>query len=200
VQPCLLFNTIASNRYGGAIAGGQIGYDYQFANQMVMGLETDLQWSGIQSWHQGTTAGALTPNGFVYSDNMNAMTWFGSTRARIGYARGATLLYVTAGVAYGGLTATSEQFSGAQFTGATSKSQAGWTLGSGAEYPLTDKMSLKAEYLYTSFDGINGPAANITPAPFPGLLATSSFATQVTRVGLNWRFGGSTTATAGPIY
>lgn len=199
-QPGQVFNTYASNRFGGALAGGQIGYDYQFANQLVAGLVTDLQWSGIQSGHQATAAGGFTPNGFVYAYNTNAMTWFGTTRARLGYARASTLLYVTAGVAYGGLTATAEQFSGALFTGTSSKSQAGWTVGSGAEYPLTDKMSLKAEYLYTSFSGINGPSANIAPAPFPGLLATGTFATQVTRVGLNWRFGGATPASVIPNF
>jgi outer membrane immunogenic protein len=193
VQPSLALTTYSSNRFGGGLAGGQVGYDHQFANQIVAGLETDLQWSGIQSWHQGTAAGGFTSNGFVYSDNTNAISWFGTTRARLGYARASTLLYVTAGVAYGGLTANVEQLSGALFTGASGKSQAGWTIGSGAEYSLTDKMSLKAEYLYTSFNGINGPAAGIAPAPFPGLLATGRFATQITRVGLNWRFGGGPT-------
>jgi outer membrane immunogenic protein len=200
VQPGLVLTNYASDRFGGALAGGQIGYDYQFANQIVAGLETDLQWSGMQSWHQGTTAGAPTTNGFVYTDSTNSLNWFGTTRARLGYARASTLLYVTAGVAYGGLTANVEQLSGALFTGASSKSQVGWTVGSGAEYPLTDKMSLKAEYLYTSFNGINGSSAGIAPAPFPGLLATGRFATQVTRVGLNWRFGGAAPASVATRY
>jgi outer membrane immunogenic protein len=187
-QPGVAFATYASSRFGGAVAGGQAGYDYQFANQIVAGVETDLQWSGVQSRHQATTAGGFTAYGVDYTDNSIAMTWFGSTRARLGYARASTLLYVTGGVAYGGLTANGEQLPGAPFTGASSKTQVGWTIGSGAEYPLTDKMSLKAEYLYTSFSGSAGPGTGA----FSGSLSSGQFATQITRVGLNWRLGGAT--------
>lgn len=186
-QPGMAFTAYASNRFGGAVAGGQAGYDYQFANQIVAGVETDLQWSGVQSRRQATTAGGFTAYGLDYTENTIAMTWFGSTRARLGYARASTLLYVTGGVSYGDLTANGEQLLGAPFTGASSKFQVGWTLGSGVEYPLTDKMSLKAEYLYTSFPGWGSPAA----VAFPGSLSTGQFATQLTRIGLNWRLGGA---------
>lgn len=195
VQPGLALSTYASNRFGGALAGGQVGYDYQFANQLVIGLETDMQWSGVQAWHQATTAGGLTPNRFIYTDAPNALTWFGTTRARLGYARGSSLLYATGGVAYGELTANDTHIAGALFTGSSARTQAGWTVGTGTEYALTEKLSLKAEYLYTSFNALSGPAVGIGATPFAGSFTTGRFATQVTRVGFNWRFGGLGAAT-----
>lgn len=188
-QPGLAFSTYVSNRTGGALAGGQAGYKYQFANQVVVGLETDAQWSGVQAWHQATTVGG--PNGFVFTDTPNAMNWFGTTRALIGYARGYSLWYATGGVAYGEVTASGTQLSGALFSGFGARTHVGWTVGSGTEYALTDHLSLKAEYLYVSLDGLNGPAVGIAPVPFAGSFTTGRFATQVTRVGLNWRFGGA---------
>jgi len=188
-QPGLAFSTYASNRTGGALAGGQIGYNYQLANQIVLGLETDAQWSGVSAWHQATTIGG--PGGFVFTDTPNGMTWFGTTRARVGYAHGASLTYATGGVAYGEITANGAQFAGALFSGAGSRTQVGWAVGGGSEYALTRNLSLKAEYLYMSFAGVNGPAAGLGLAPFAGAFSTSRFTTNVTRVGLNWRFGGA---------
>ena len=37
-----------SFRQSGAIAGGQIGYNWQFTDRAVVGLETDLQWSDLR--------------------------------------------------------------------------------------------------------------------------------------------------------
>jgi opacity protein-like surface antigen len=193
-QPGLAFSTYVSNRTGGAIAGGQIGYNRQFANQIVVGLETDAQWSGVRAWHQATTVGV--PNGFVFTDTPNAMNWFGTTRARMGYARGASLLYVAGGAAYGEIAASGTQFAGALFTGSGARTQFGWTVGTGTEYSLTRNLSLKAEYLYVSLNGVNGPAVGLGLAPFTGAFSTGRFATNITRVGLNWRFGDAENAPA----
>lgn len=195
-QPGLALSTYASNRFGGGVAGGQAGYDYQFANQVVVGLETDMQWSGVQSWHQATTAGGLTPNGVIYTNAPNTLSWFGTTRARIGYARGSSLLYATGGVAYGELAANGAELSGALFTSAGARTQAAWTVGTGTEYSLTDRLSLKAEYLYIGFNSLGGPAVGIAPVPSTGAFATGRFGTQVTRVGLNWHLGSTTPAPA----
>lgn len=191
-QPGLAFSTEVSNRTGGAVAGGQAGYTYQFANQIVVGAETDAQWSGVEAWHQATTVGG--PNGYVYTDTPNAMTWFGTTRARLGFARGYSLSYVTGGVAYGEITTSGAQVAGALFTGAGSRTQVGWTVGSGTEYALTPSLALKADYLYVNLGGLNGPAVGIAPAPFAGAFTTGTFGTHVTRVGFNWRFGGAAPA------
>jgi opacity protein-like surface antigen len=187
-QPGLAFSTYVSNRFGGAIAGGQVGYNYRFGEHIVAGLETDAQWSGVKAWHQATTVGL--PNGFVYTDTPNGMTWFGTTRARLGWAMGSSILYATGGVAYGGLTTNGVQFAGALFAGAGDQTKVGWTVGSGTEYALTDNVSLKSEYLYVNFSGLSGPAVGLAALPFAGSYRTGTFGANITRIGLNWRFGG----------
>lgn len=191
-QPALAFTTYVSNRTGGAVAGGQIGYNHQFANQIVLGVETDAQWSGVRAWHRATTVGL--PNGFVATDTPNAMNWFGTTRARLGYARGSSMLYATGGAAYGEISASGTQFAGALFTGSGARTQFGWTVGSGTEYALTPNLSLKAEYLYVSLSGVRGPAAGFGAAPFVGAFSTGRFNANVTRIGLNWRYGAAAPA------
>lgn len=189
--PGLAFSTTASNRAGGAIAGGQAGYNHQFANRFVLGVETDMQWSGVEAWHQATTFGG--PGAFVFTDTANGLSWFGTTRVRAGYAVGDALAYLTGGVAFGEIYASGTQASGGYFAAAAARTKAGWTAGAGVEYALTDNLSLKTEYLYLNFSGVSGPAAGLAVPPLPpfvGSFSTGAFATHNTRVGLNWRLGG----------
>lgn len=185
--------TRTSDMASGWIAGLQAGYDHQFANGFLLGLETDIQWSDIKSSHQAATS-ATNPLVATYSNTTHSLEWFGTTRARLGYSFGRLLPYVTGGVAYGEITAAGTQVAGALFAGSGARMQVGWTVGSGTEYALTENLSLKGEYLYVSLGGLNGPAAGIAPAPFAGGFTTGRFGTHVTRVGLNWRFGGALAA------
>ena len=81
--------------------GGQLGYNRQLSNHVVVGLETDAQWSGIKASHQASNG----PGAFTVTDIGNGLDWFGTTRARLGWASGSTLTYVTGGVAYGDVSA-----------------------------------------------------------------------------------------------
>ncbi|MGE5388787.1 MAG: outer membrane protein [Hyphomicrobiales bacterium] len=177
--------TNLNDRSGGAIAGAQIGYQRQIANRFVLGVESDAQWSGVTASHQEA---AFALNGVAAGDSYG-MDWFGTTRARLGLARGSSLTFVTGGVAYGGVSVSGAQ-AGALLPG-DGRTQFGWTLGSGTEYALTDKLSLKADYLYVSLNGVSGQGLAFAPAPVAGSFATGRLVTQVTRVGLNWRFGSS---------
>ena len=90
-------------------------------------------------------------------------------RGRGGVAIGNVLLYGTAGLAYGGLTATTP--------GNLSESHTsfGWAAGGGAEVGFTPHWSAKAEWLYLDFashnfsvtGADNGLTANLRSAP-PG--------------------------------
>src|SRR5208283_4489220 len=78
--------------YGDFFIGGQAGYNYQFANRVVVGLETDMQWSGISARASANNVAAtLGPGGFgtaaVFSGSAHfGQDWFGTTRLRVGYA------------------------------------------------------------------------------------------------------------------
>jgi outer membrane immunogenic protein len=109
---------------GGAF-GGQVGYNWQYG-QLVIGAETDVQWSNAED--------TVTPVKF-------ANTWFGTVRGRVGYAMNNVLAYGTGGFAYGGVELSSGGVS-------QSKTHFGWTLGVGAEVGLTPNWTAKVEYLY----------------------------------------------------
>ena len=138
--------------FAGGIEGG---YNWQ-SGTFVFGAATDLQLSGADD-----RFGA-----FKFSN-----PWFGTLRGRGGIAFSNVLLYVTAGLAYGG---------GRLEFGALSETHGhfGWTVGGGMEVALTPNWSAKAEYLYVDLTEQNYV---LTALP----LAVQS---NVLRFGLNYRF------------
>ncbi len=134
------FNAITNSgvdlNSSGFFAGGQIGYNYQLANNVVVGLEADLQWSDIEAKY--------SENWFGGDRASVKLDYFGTIRARLGYAYDRFLPYITGGAAYG-KTAFSSNFPGVADVSST---RWGWTIGAGAEYAITNNWTLKAEYLY----------------------------------------------------
>ena len=139
----------------GFFGGGQIGYNYQASNNVVLGVETDFQWSGIKGRFEGNQT--LTNNGTTVSTSFGTgseIAWFGTVRGRLGYAWDRLFLYATGGAAYGKVD-TNGTFS---FTGANGAVQTvavasggtqwGWTAGAGLEYAFAPQWSFKTEYLY----------------------------------------------------
>lgn len=128
-----------SSTYGspsGFLGGIQAGYNFQFNNPFMVGIEADFDFSGISG------------GGFAL-DN------FGTVRARAGFTFDRVLFFGTAGFAYGqgnfdvvGLSSSS--------------TQTGWTVGAGLEMALDRNWSGKFEYLYydlgaSTFPTIIGP-------------------------------------------
>jgi outer membrane immunogenic protein len=189
--PKLLQMTLhTSNRTGGAVVGGQVGYNYQLPNNIVVGIESDAQWTNVaESEHEIATS--TTPT-LRFTDLRAGLDWFGTTRLRLGYAFGRFLPYITGGVSYGEVGASAAQVvigtAGTVF-GSASATHAGWTAGAGAEYAVTDNISFKAEYLFVQLGGVSGSEIGFAP-PVIGSSKTGSFGTNVVRAGLNWRFGG----------
>ncbi len=150
----------------GGLVGGTLGYNYQFG-QAVAGLEGDIDWADIN----GTTTNACAA-GCKTSDN-----WLGTFRGRLGIAADRFLPYVTGGLAFGDIQASTPGFAGATST------QAGWTVGGGIEMSLAGNWSAKAEYLYVDLGKFNcGTSCS--------LLTTDnvSFHTNLLRAGINYRF------------
>ncbi len=110
----------------GGFGGGQIGYNVQRGN-IVFGLETDIEGSGISASTDGKTS---------------SLDYFGTVRGRLGYAFGRALVYGTGGFAYGQVANT----------GFSSETQGGWVAGAGVEYKFSPNWSGKAEYQYISLD------------------------------------------------
>ena len=185
-----------SNRTGGAVVGGQVGYNYQLPNSIVVGLESDGQWADVKE-SENEIAASTTPT-LRFTDLRIGLDWFGTTRLRLGYAFGRFLPYITGGVSYGQVIASASQLvSGAPGTvfGSASATHVGWAAGTGAEYAVTDNISLKAEYLFVQLGGVSGSEVGFA-LPVVGSSKTGTLGTNIVRAGLNWRFGGFG---AGPV-
>jgi outer membrane immunogenic protein len=179
--------TQTQNHSSGFLFGGQAGYNYKISDHIVVGVETDAQWTNVRVSHQASSA-----PGVFLTDIGNGFDWLGTTRARLGWAAGSTLAYLTGGVAYGDVYVHGLQIAGGIFSGDVTQTTAGWTVGAGAEYALSENLSLKAEYLYIDFAGVSGAAYGALPpfVPVAGGFTTGSNRTNVVRLGLNFKFGG----------
>lgn len=125
----------ADHGIDGWLAGPLAGYNYQFANKIVAGLETEFNFAEI-SGHTNCPNPVFTCS--------SKIDWLGSTRARAGYALDRFLPYFAVGVAYG-QAKINTQF-GTRFGG--SNSYVGWTPGVGLEYAVSNHINVRAEYAY----------------------------------------------------
>lgn len=165
---------------GGFIGGGQIGYNFQ-VGQIVFGVETDLQYADLKS----SSIGFIPAPGIIVTGN-RGLDYFGTVRARIGFAFDRALIYATGGLAYGGGGGGNNfQFGGGD------DSRVGYAVGGGVEYAFTNNLTVKLEGLYVGLDGGNNTAFFVTPAR----VATPVFGTGksntefgVVRVGMNYKF------------
>jgi outer membrane immunogenic protein len=126
-------------------AGGILGYNYQI-DQIVLGVETDFNYLGFGDDNKRTVDNQLGT--FVGKSSFEA-DWFGTIRARLGFAIDNVLLYGTAGAAYGHMSADGKLTLNdtVEWKGSTDQTNWGWTVGGGAEYGI-DNWSLGLEYLY----------------------------------------------------
>jgi outer membrane immunogenic protein len=115
--------------FDGARFGGFVGYNWDLGNQLVVGLEGDLNYD----WNEETVGGV---------DFESGLNW--SARARIGYAMDRALLF-----AAGGYTGTNVSAEAAGFE--DDDTLHGWTIGGGVDYALTDRMFTRVEYRYNDF-------------------------------------------------
>ncbi|MGX4803630.1 outer membrane protein [Bradyrhizobium guangdongense] len=174
---------------GGAVGGGQLGYNWQFA-QWLVGVETDLQAA-----HQVDEAcvGACELTFNTGTTIQRTLGWFGTARGRLGYATGPALLYMTGGAAYGQVRTGITDLGGAGVVSSVNAThtKGGWTLGGGIEGAISGPWSAKLEYLYVDLGNVSDTFA--TPALFSPPLRTTTVAggihDHVFRAGVNYRFG-----------
>src|SRR5271166_2973461 len=133
----------------GVLVGGQIGCDYQFAPNWVVGIEGAASGANLK----GSTNVGL-PAGFPGEQaTVTATTDFiPSVTARVGYAIDRVLLYGKGGVAW----ATDKYTVNGMLTGAGFGFQGvdvrtGFTAGAGAEWVFSRSWSAVVEYDYYSF-------------------------------------------------
>jgi outer membrane immunogenic protein len=102
----------------------------------------------------------------------------GTVRGRVGYAFDQVLVYGTGGYAWADNRLT---LSALGVSVSDSQIHSGWTVGAGVEVMFAPKWSVKAEYLYRSFDS-ETYFAGIAP------LASGTLNLNSVQVGVNYHF------------
>jgi outer membrane immunogenic protein len=177
------------------IIGGQLGYNYQFNQRWVCGIETDISWTNLDG-SDSVTNSFLIGRGprLITTSAEQKLNWLGTARIRIGYLPvNNTLVYATGGAAYGGASSMLN-VSGAGFLTFSNSANAsdvllGWTVGGGFEWAFDKDWSFKGEYLYYDL-GSQNLYITRPNAPPPGfnVSADASFRGSIARVGFNYKF------------
>jgi len=193
----------SSQRTQGILGGGQVGFNYQFANRWVAGIEADIDGAGIKGSTGScfTTTNGLGPAGCGSTNT--ALNDFGTVRGRLGYAWTNVLLYGTGGLAWGqnsttristcvGAMCTAASLPFTSNSPSSSSSSVGWAAGAGAEWAFLPNWSLRAEYLHLQFNNL-GTSYVITGTTIglPFITTTNAnlnIGVDIVRVGLNYQF------------
>jgi outer membrane immunogenic protein len=160
----------------GFIGGVNVGYNWQFAPNWVLGIEADISGTSLSN-----TESSIGFSGcrFAFKSKLSAL---GTVRGRIGYAFDRALLYATGGLAYGRVENSVTNDSGEPGQYFQSKVwKTGWTAGGGLEYAFTNNWTARVEGLYVDLGTTT--AANNSGCRF-------SFRNRygIGRVGMNYKF------------
>ncbi|WP_162245145.1 outer membrane protein [Devosia sp. Root436] len=159
----------------GFTGGGHIGYVYQ-TGAAVLGVEADAELTNITGRH--TTASSIFET---------TQQWQASLRVRLGVtAADRLLIYATGGLAVTGFDNAANYLPG-PFAKEWNGIAAGGTIGLGAEYAISDHLSLRGEYRYSDFGRFDFDWFNIGGT---GINASyeQTLKTHSVRAGLSYRF------------
>jgi outer membrane immunogenic protein len=194
----------------GWLAGGQIGFNYEFPTMnVVIGVEADGDWSNIKG--SSSSCAALAggvPAGCAV--NSTALNDIGTVRGRLGYAWNNVLLYGTGGWAWGTTSGTSTTTcvgpgcpgASIPFTGGTATYGNtllnGWTAGGGIEYGFLPNLTARVEYLHVWFDNVGTNYTSTTSVGTTTTHIASNNGIDMVRIGINYLFNfGALPLTAG---
>jgi outer membrane immunogenic protein len=121
----------------GVIVGGQVGAMFRLDNSLALGVQADLDWSGISgSLVTGGLPGTIT----------QSVDWIGTVEARLGFDAGGFTPYAAIGGAVAQGTRSSTGGGGTD-----TNIHTGLSLGVGAMVQVTDNVSLDIEYRRQTF-------------------------------------------------
>jgi high affinity Mn2+ porin len=158
----------------GLIGGYQAGYNRQFSNRVVLGIEADASFTSPLDVPRLTSA-----------PFHSTIDYTGTLRGRIGYAFGRWMPYLTGGFAWGHTHINVNDPAG-EIISSPGQYHTGWTAGAGAEFAVSGNWSAKAEYSYIDLSrrmydlsGFGLPGVNVDPR------------IHLVKLGLNYHFGDS---------
>jgi outer membrane immunogenic protein len=193
----------ASDRDTSVIFGFQVGYNWQFTPQWMLGVEADINYlRGELANSFGATVEAGGGSEDFVGLQRTKLRWLSTVRGRFGYTWNQSFLYATGGLAIGSIQSSvtgsaRESDNGGdttQFLGSRSSTKTGWTVGGGWEQAFTNRLSAKLEYLhfdlgeisYNTIGTITSGNGNGLPLTWP---ATARISGDIIRVGLNLKLG-----------
>lgn len=158
----------------GLTGGYQLGYNRQFADRLVLGIEADATFTSPLD----APALRRVPSAFN-----TTIDYIGTVRGRIGYAFGQLMPYATGGFTWGHTHVNINNASGdAQFP--VGQYHAGWTAGLGLEFAVSGNWTTKLEYDYVDLarqtydlSGFGLAKVNVDPR------------IHLFKIGLNYQFG-----------
>jgi outer membrane immunogenic protein len=172
-----VLGTQANFDISGALAGGQVGYNWQ-AGSFVFGVEADADWADID--------GATRCPNPVFSCTAKVRD-LASLRGRVGWANGPMLFYAAGGLGYANVRySTLTAFGGvpaAATTGFYTADRWGYAVGAGLEYGFAPSWSAKLEYMHYGFDDITSPAGTL------GVPVRLGLSVDTVKAGVNYHFG-----------
>jgi outer membrane immunogenic protein len=173
----------------GAEVGGQIGCDYQFPSNLVLGVEGAASGGTMK----GSTVVAL-PNSPPDTALVSVKTDFVPTlTGRAGYAVDHWLFYAKGGVAWASskysVTGTFDGGAGLglpfDFEGLSLR--IGWTAGGGVEWAFADDWSARLEYGYYDYGTHTATMSDVVNGPGPLSFKTTM---QTVKLGVNFHVWG----------
>jgi len=156
----------------GVIGGAQVGCDYQFASQWVLGFEG--AWSGADIRGSGVLPDVAEPS--TFESRINSIA---TATGRLGFVPvDRWLLYFKGGGAWAHENHTLTEFG--EGTEAVGVTRSGYTVGAGLEWAVAAHWTAKIEYDYMNFGS--------TPILFTDDRAAVDLKLHSVRVGINYRF------------
>jgi len=137
------FGPIATLDDTNVAGGGQVGCDYQFAGNWVIGVQGMIDATGSRASTTSPVLAPLTLNGSV--------PWFATVTGRLGFVVAPNwLLYTKGGGAW--TRDNSNLTIGGTVVDTANFNLNGWTAGGGAEWRVSPCVSLFVEYDYIGFN------------------------------------------------
>jgi outer membrane immunogenic protein len=174
----------------GALGGFYYGYNYQFNNQFLVGIDGDFSWTGVDG--TSTDIGPLNGHTLTHQEDIE---WITTVTGRLGYTVNNWLLFAKGGWAWARWDGTSDNqgLNDLRETvigvGQNAEMRDGWTVGAGFEYGVTEHVSLKLEYDFIGFETANYTSTDVSPT---GVVTTSSKSTtsslNIFKGGVSWRY------------
>jgi outer membrane immunogenic protein len=178
----------------GIVGGGQIGWNWQFAPNWLLGVEADVSAADLNG--SVNTSPAVGPAVVGWNDKTDL---FGTVRGRLGYVWNNWMIYGTGGFAWADNQFTRTQLvagpnsPAAGLVNSNSQTATGWVAGVGAEWGFARNWTARIEYLHIDVGGtISGFSAPVGVAGAVGVntfgINESDLTIDTVRAGVNWLF------------